>query len=104
MNFDKPIKTATLFVLTTILFSCNRTNSNPDQSKIKTTDSISKTIKVTSSNTLSLKDTTIAFLWRANKYDDELKDTFNSIFINEEYCKTISDPERAALGYVATMA
>jgi len=44
----------------------------------------------------------VKFLWREEVYDDELKATYSSIFINEDFCKTISEPERAALGYVAT--
>ena len=51
---------------------------------------------------IKLTDKTVKFLWRADKYDDALKTTFNSIFINEDYCKTITDAEKAALGYVAT--
>jgi len=47
-------------------------------------------------------DTAVKILWRGNKYDTALKDTFNSIFINEDYCRTMPDPQRAALGYVAT--
>jgi hypothetical protein len=48
-------------------------------------------IDTTKINTLS--DKTVKFLWR---------DSSASIVINEEFCKTISDPEKAALGYVAT--
>ncbi|EEI93399.1 hypothetical protein HMPREF0765_1008 [Sphingobacterium spiritivorum ATCC 33300] len=42
------------------------------------------------------------FLWREDQYDEELKDTFNMIRINEDLAKNLSDPERAAIGYVAT--
>lgn len=42
------------------------------------------------------------FLWRERRYDTVLKDTLNTIVINEALCKTLSDPERAALGYVVT--
>lgn len=52
--------------------------------------------------TCKLTDSTVKFLWCANKYDEELQDTVNSICINEDYCKTISDQEKAALGFVAT--
>ena len=52
--------------------------------------------------TCKLTDSTVKFLWCANKYDEELQDTVNSIFINEDYCKRITDSERAALGFVAT--
>lgn len=42
---------------------------------------------------ITLTDKTVKFLWR---------DSSASIVINEEFCNTISDPEKAALGYVAT--
>lgn len=45
---------------------------------------------------------TINFLWRENQYDPELKDTVNTIIIDEEAAKSLSDAERAALGYVGT--
>lgn len=48
------------------------------------------------------KDTTVKFLWRVNQYDEELKDSFSTIVVNKDFCKTISDPEKAALAYVAT--
>ena len=51
---------------------------------------------------MTLKDTALTFLWRKNEYDSDIQDTVSLIFINEVYCKTMSDPERAALGYVAT--
>lgn len=82
-----------------LLVSCSRNNSDTDK---HVTDTIPSIKPVADAKTFSLKDTTIKFLWRDKKYDEELKETFNSIFINEEYCKTITDPERAALGYVAT--
>lgn len=47
-------------------------------------------------------DKTIKFLWREDKYDKELKGTYNLIAINTEFCKTITGAEKAALAYVAT--
>lgn len=49
-----------------------------------------------------LADTTITFLWRDMKYDSSLYDSFNSIFINQDYLNSMSNAEKAALGYVAT--
>lgn len=78
-----------LLVITFIFsfFSCVQENKTSDK-KIK--------------KELKLTDKSVKFLWRANKFDKELKDTINTICINEEYCKTISDPEKAVLGYIAT--
>ncbi len=80
------------------LGSCGQTKNNSDKDKITTLE----TSEIAGTKNYSLTDKTIKFLWRNNKYDETLKDTFNSIFIDEEFCKTITDPERAALGYVAT--
>lgn len=64
--------------------SCGQTNNNiPNQENIQTD----------STKNFTLTDKTIQFLWR---------DSNASIVINEAYCKTISDPEKAALGFVAT--
>jgi len=51
---------------------------------------------------LHLNDTTVKFLWRDMKYDPSLDDTISSIFVNQEYLKIMTDPEKAAIGYVAT--
>lgn len=92
-----------LYLLTLVfLASCGQTNSNTDKNEVVNSDSVSTIIKNNSVRNFQLNDTTVKFLWRADKYDHELKDTFNSIFINEDFCKTITEPERAALGYVAT--
>jgi hypothetical protein len=47
-------------------------------------------------------DTTVTLLWRENRYDAQLQDTFSAILINEAYCNTMTDAQRAAVGYVAT--
>jgi len=57
---------------------------------------------VTHINNNLLKDSTVKFLWREDRYDEELKGTYNTIVINENYCKTITEQERAALAYIAT--
>lgn len=41
-------------------------------------------------------------LWRENKYDEELKAEINTIILNNEFLENITQPEKAALGYVAT--
>jgi len=88
----------TLFLLT----SCRQTNNTTDKSQGVNSYSVPESVENTSLTNLQLTDKTVKFLWRADKYDEALKDTFNSIFIDEDFCKTITDPERAALGYVAT--
>ncbi|WP_051435832.1 hypothetical protein [Tenacibaculum sp. 47A_GOM-205m] len=44
----------------------------------------------------------IKILWRDTVYDEELKTDINTIVLNKEYQKNITQPERVALGYVAT--
>lgn len=86
-----------------ILASCGQTNNNSDKNELVNSDAVvSETDENTSVRSFKLTDKTVKFLWRADKYDEAFKDTFNSIFIDEDFCKTITEPERAALGYVAT--
>lgn len=53
------------------------------------------------SATQLLKDTTITVLWRESLFDSISNNTFSTLVLNDGYFKTISDPERAALGYVS---
>ncbi len=76
----KDLYVATIFLLA----SCGQTNYDSYKGEVTNADK-------TKYNTLVEK--TVKFLWR---------DSIASIVIDEEYCKTISDPEKAALGYVAT--
>lgn len=75
-----------LLYITTLflLASCGQIKSNSDKHKVANVDT---------AETFTLTDKTVKFLWR---------DSSASIVINENFCKTISDPEKAALGYVAT--
>jgi len=70
-----------IFVL---VASCGQTNNNAHNLGDKKADNTKQ---------ITLPDKTIRFLWR---------DSSASIVINQAYCKTISDPEKAALGFVAT--
>lgn len=51
---------------------------------------------------LKLPTQKVKFLWRKMQYDDELKVNINTIQLNKNYLKTITDPEKAALAYAAT--
>jgi len=44
----------------------------------------------------------IKFLWRAEKFDAASNQNINSIFINKSFINSMSNQEKAALGYVAT--
>jgi len=89
-----------LSVLTLIFLSaCGQANK---QNEGTVTDTLAKTAEDTLAKQIQLKEKTIKFLWRANKYDEAIKDSVSSISIDETFCKTITNPEKAALGYVAT--
>jgi hypothetical protein len=48
------------------------------------------------------KNKSVKFLWRAEKFDEEINQKINSIFINESFVNSITNQEKAALGFVAT--
>lgn len=52
--------------------------------------------------TLKLTNKKVKFLWREMRYVEDLDSEFNVITLDEEYIKTISEPEKAALAYLAT--
>lgn len=69
-----------------ILTSCLPNTNKNEVANVNNTN-------ITVAKTFSLPNRTVKFLWR---------DSSNTMVINKDFCKTISDPEKAALGYVAT--
>jgi len=53
-------------------------------------------------NTFQLKDTTLKVAWREEVFDSKLKQTINSMVLNESYFSGVTEAEKAALGYLAT--
>ncbi len=51
---------------------------------------------------LTLANKKVKVLWRETQYSEEYKTDINNIVLNDEYIKTISEPEKAALAYIAT--
>ena len=51
---------------------------------------------------LKLPSQNVKFLSRKMQYDEESKANINTINLNQNYLKTITDPEKAALAYAAT--
>ena len=84
------------------LASCGQTNNNSEKTEIANSDSIVKTTENPTEKNIKLTDRTVKFLWREDRYDKDLKDTLNTIIINEELCNSLTEPERAALGFVVT--
>lgn len=94
-----------------LAFTIQSCTQNSQQGKTNgtlsdSTDLVSKdTIEGTAdknSGKLQLSDKKVKFLWREKKYNEEVKADVSSIVLNEDYIKTISDPERAVLGLIAT--
>jgi len=89
-----------LFLLSIFSLSCQKSSVN----KTKSVDKVNlyKTDGTIQTKIQQKHDSTMVFLWRENKYNKKLKGSYSTIVINKEYCKTISDIERAALAFVAT--
>ena len=90
------MRSGLLIVLLITLYSCGQKKSVPEE-KEAISDSTSE-----ADETWLLRDTSVDFLWRETVYDPVFKDSISSIFINESYCKVISEQEKAALGFVGT--
>lgn len=87
-----------LYIATLVfLASWGKTNNNSDKNEVVIANIITKTEETTSERNFKLTDKTVKFLWREDRYDQELKDTFNTIVINEELCKILTEPEIAVL-------
>lgn len=65
-------------------------------------DSSDTTQPVADSPSVTSQNQPIKFLWRTEQFDPEYDATVNTIVLDEAYIKTITDPEKAALGYIAT--
>jgi hypothetical protein len=64
-----------LYIATLVLFaSCGQTNNNSNKNEVVNPDPVSKTVETTSVTNFQLTDKTVKFLWRADKYDEALKD------------------------------
>ena len=57
---------------------------------------------VNNTDSIGLQDRSVKFLWREDQVMEEYDATVSTIVLDEAYVDRISDPEKAALGYVAT--
>jgi len=60
--------------------------------------------KIIAENKHTLKNKNVVFFWNEIKYSHNFKRYTIFNHINKEYCKTISEPERAALAYISLYA
>ena len=107
----KKIFSKSMFMLLFLAFTIQSCTQNNQQGKAKEeqSDSTNAVLKDTIGGTaeknpgsLQLSDKKVKFLWREKKYNEEVKADVSSIVLNEDYIQTISDPERAVLGLIAT--
>jgi hypothetical protein len=63
------------------------------------TEFLTSTKKIKS---IQLTDKKVEFLWRETLFDKDLNTAISAIILNEDYIKTITEPEKAAIAYVAT--
>lgn len=89
-------------LLTIMMASCGQPKQVAQNSDEKDSVSVSNDSASLANESAVKEEKTIKFLWRGDEYDDELQQEVNTIFINEKFCKTITAPEKAVLGYVAT--
>jgi hypothetical protein len=85
-----------IITILTLLSSCGQVNTKAEQ------DSIERKTAESEPTKLGLADTTINFMWRDMKYDSTLNDSFSSIFLNKDHIRTMTNQEKAAVGYVST--
>ena len=95
INFST--KSSVFFLILIVFISCQ----NSDTAS-KSVDVENDTSQVKNEKVALLNDTSVHFLWRENVYDDGIKDSINTIILNESYIKKIPDSHKAAIGYIAT--
>ena len=49
-----------------------------------------------------LRDTSVRLLWQSKEFDELLKDTVKTLVVNNDYLDTMTEPEKAVIGYVST--
>ena len=92
----RKMKLIHIITILTLLTSCGQVNTRTDQ---KLVDAESTEVEPIA---LNLPNTTIKFMWTDMKYDSTLNVSFSSIFLNVDYINTMTNQEKAAIGYVST--
>jgi hypothetical protein len=84
------------------LISCGRSTYDSNKNEIVGKDTILKSIEHNTNNSVTLSDKTVLFLWREHTKNPAVEEAYDSIIVNESFIKTITEPQRAAIAYVAT--
>ena|ERR1035437_4788187 len=91
MKLQDIILTIFIFGIVLLISSCGP-NTTIDEQPFANNNYISA-----DTQTYLLKDTTVKLLWHAEKQND----TSSTTVVNSDYLDTMSDPERAAVGFVS---
>src|SRR5690606_573404 len=86
-------------LISIIVISCGQASTTPE---IIIPDKTPFGITESADVALIMANKTRKFLWREKRFDQKLKDTFNTIVINDNFSKKLTEPEKAALGFVVT--
>lgn len=92
------MKTVYLLFAALIIAGCNNSTDKPAEIS---NDSISQQDTVIP-EPVALTNKSITVAWRANVYYSQLQDSVSTILVDTNFCKHISEPERAAIGFVTT--
>ena len=86
----------------TFLFSCGQTNPKANLRTTNLTDTAATQLLDVKEKPMVSAGKVRQFLWREDQYDADAKASVSTIVMNKEVINSLSDAERAALGYVVT--
>ncbi|MES2688779.1 MAG: hypothetical protein V4658_00155 [Bacteroidota bacterium] len=92
------MKTLYFLFAALIIAGCGNNDSKPSET---VTDSIASHDTIIP-EPVALSNKSITVAWRANVYYSQLQDSVSTILLDTSFCKQISEPERAAIGFVVT--
>lgn len=97
-----------ILIISVLSISCTDTQKQTvetivlDSTRSNSVDSSVTQKEIIDTAVMELKNSSARFLWRKTIFDPQTKDSVSEIFINEKYCKNLSDAEKAAIAYVTT--
>lgn len=93
------MKTLYFVLFAFIISACGSKSAEPAE---QTRDSVETADTTAAQPEAALTDKSIRVAWRGNVYYSQINDSVNMIMVDTVFCKSISAPERAALGFVVT--
>lgn len=92
------MKTVYFLFAVLLITACGNSDPNPVETPA---DSIAS-IDTIMPEPVALTNKSITVAWRANVYYSQLQDSVSTILVDTVFCQHISEPERAAIGFVVT--